>query len=52
MTKLAKKPKKRKGIYQRNDKKYEVPDTGVSDIYYGEVAKGKKTKGERKGYNV
>ena len=38
---IAKKPKKRKGVYQRNDKKYEVPDTGVSDIYYGEVAKGK-----------
>ena len=42
MTKqIAKKSKKRKGIYQRNDRKYEVPDTGVSDVYYGEVAKGK-----------
>ena len=38
---IAKKPKKRQGIYQRNDRKYEVPDTGVSDVYYGEVSKGK-----------
>ena len=38
---IAKKPKKRQGVYKRNDRKYEVPDTGVSDVYYGEVAKGK-----------
>ena len=34
----AKKPKSRQGVYQRNDKKYEVPSTDVSDVYYGEVA--------------
>ena len=38
---IAKKPKTRKGLYQRNDRKYEVPSTDKSDIYYGEVAKGK-----------
>jgi len=38
---IAKKPKNRKGVYQRNDKKYEVPSSDVSDVYYGEVAKGK-----------
>ena len=50
MSKLAKKPKKRKGIYERNDSKYEVPSSDKSDIIYGEV--GKKLPGERKGYNV
>ena len=39
MTKTAKKPKKRQGVFQRNDKKYEVPDTKHSDVYYGEIAK-------------
>ena len=38
---IPKKPKKRQGIYQRNDRKYEVPSTDKSDIYYGEVAKDK-----------
>ena len=38
---IAKKPKNRQGVFKRNDKKYEVPSTDKSDIYYGEVAKGK-----------
>ena len=37
-TKLAKKNKKSGGIYGKSDKKYEVPDTDTSDLYYGEVA--------------
>ena len=41
MSKLAKKPKNRQGVFKRNDKKYEVPSSDVSDIIYGEVAKGK-----------
>ena len=41
---IAKKPKKRQGVYKRNDRKYEVPSTDKSDIYYGEVAKGKADK--------
>ena len=44
MTETAKKPKKHKGVYQRNDRKYEVPSSDKSDIIYGEVAKGKADK--------
>jgi hypothetical protein len=41
---IAKKPKKRLGQYSRpgsENRLYGVPDTDKSDIYYGEVAKGK-----------
>ena len=38
MAKIAKKNKKSKGPYGKSDKKYEVPSTDVSDVYYGEVA--------------
>ena len=38
MSNLAKKPKNRQGVFKRNDKKYEVPSSDVSDIIYGEVA--------------
>ena len=37
---IAKKPKKRKGVYVRDDSKYEVPPSDKSDIIYGEVSKG------------
>ena len=49
-SKLAKKPKKRTGIYKRDESKYEVPSSDKSDIIYGEVAT--KLPGQRKGYNV
>ena len=42
MTKISKKPKKRKGQYSRpgsENRLFGVPDTDKSDIYYGEVAK-------------
>ena len=38
--KLAKKPKNRKGVYERNDKKYEE-DYETNDNLYGIVAKRK-----------
>ena len=42
MTKLAKKPKKRKSQYSRpgsEDRIYSIPSTDKSDVLYGEVAK-------------
>ena len=47
MSKLAKKPKNRQGVFKRNDKKYEVPSSDESDIIYGEVAKGKKNPDQK-----
>ena len=46
MTKLAKKPKNRKGVYQRNDKKYE--EDYNTDIPYGYLAKGLNTPKKNK----
>ena len=37
--KISKKPKNRKGVYQRNDKKYE--EDYNTDIPYGYLVKGK-----------
>jgi len=38
---IAKKNKRTKGVFGKSDKHYGVPDTDKSDLYYGEVAKGK-----------
>ena len=38
---IAKKNKRTKGVFGKSDKHYGVPDTDKSDVYYGEVAKGK-----------